>query len=109
MGPVHAGDLVPVLDGVLDHAVGEVEQEAFDGEGFACVDEVLGRAEGLAGRLGFGQSRGAVAVGRGAAVGDVQQEDVVPLLGEESDGAAHADFLIVRMRTDDDDVGHVQA
>lgn len=99
VGADDAGDGVAGLGGVLDAAVGEVEQDALDGLAVG-----VGRGEVRERGGGFGEAGGAVAVGRGAAVGHVDEEDVVALVGEEGDGAAHADFLIVGVWADDEDV-----
>ena len=48
------------------------------------------------------------ALRRGLAVGHVQQQHVVALLGQTRDRAAHAQFLIIRMRTDDKYVRHAR-
>ena len=94
-------DLVPRLDRVQDLAVLQAQHEALDGR-LAFGREDLGSFHG------FALACGRIAEGCGLAVGDVEQENVVALGGELGDGATHAQFLVVRVRADDEDIGHAQ-
>ncbi len=53
---------------------------------------------------GFLRARLGVAVRRRLAVGHVQEQDVVSLLGVAGGRAAHAEFLIIRVGPDHEDV-----
>ena len=67
--------------------------------GFWKVIREIFRPENLGGLTCFGSAGRRIAMRRRFAVGHVHQYDVVPLLGQPRNRAAHAEFLIVRMRS----------
>ena len=93
MFPNRPRDHVPRFDGVDHHAIGEIEQATL-------------HAQNVRGSRSLFRPRLRVAVRRRLAIGHVQQQDVVPLIGKPGDAAAHAEFLIIRVRSDDEYVGH---
>jgi len=99
-GADDASNLVAVLDGVLNGAVFQAKLDAFD---FARDST----AEDERGRGGFFGARAGIAEGSGFSVGHVEECDGISLRGEPGDGSAHSEFLIVGVRADDEDVGHV--
>ena len=88
-----AGDGVSELEVGLYEAVGEAEEMSFYAERLGCVCGFDGTGFGVAERGWF-------------AVGDVEEDYVMTLVGEFGDGSAHADFLIVGMWSYDEDVCH---
>ena len=90
------------VEGVFEAAVWEVEKEPLH-----TAAAGGGAVQGGEGVPGFEQAGVPVAARRGAAVGEVDDEDVVPLRGEARDGAAHADLGVVGVSGDDEDVRHV--
>ncbi len=90
-GAVEGGDAVAGFEGMGDFAVFEAGIEAGDAEDF-------GGGGGFLGAGFFG------AEGGGFAGGHVNEGDVVAGGGEEGDGAAHGEFLVVGMGAEDGDV-----
>ncbi len=99
-----ARDCVPGFDGVLDETVRKIKahpahrQAARESRGIGGEQPC-----GLGGLAGAGLT---VSVRRRLAVGHVEDEHVVALRGEARDRRAHAEFGVVGVRGDDENVGH---
>ena len=105
-GSVQADDIARLR--ALSHAALRIEIET------PHNGELMARGDlGTRARLVVETPRGALdlallgrAVGCRLAVGHVDEQDIVTLVGELGDGGAHAELLIVGVRADDEDVGH---
>ncbi len=105
--PVRADDSrhrVPRFDRVFDKSIAQTKLDAPNGLAFG-KDSRIGR-ERLGRRYCFARPRLRVSIGCRLAIGHIQQQDGMPLFSKAGDGAAHAEFLVIRVRADDEYLSH---